>query len=196
MNNMKLYTEAQVKELLETQKGNCYVAVLSATKDEAIASLATSAPLPGGEQFEKLHGIDAIKLFNEDVTDLELTQRFEGFKKALESATEQYNKLVPTINEKIQLSNTLRELIISLSSQDMSTVNAGADLKTVTNELTDLKEVADVLMQKVKENKKLIKQYEDSSERKLFLHWKYLRHFGVIEEPWLKWRTAYKEIIL
>ena len=196
MNSMKLYTEKQVKELLDTQKGNCYVAVLSATKDESIAGLATAAPYPGGDQFDKMHGIDAVKLFNEDVTDLELTQRFEGFKKALKSAAEEYNKLIPTINERIQLIDTLKELIIGLSTQGMSTTNAGADLKVATKELEDLKEVAASLMDKIKDNKTLIKQYEDSSERKLFIHWKYLKHFKVIEEPWLKWKTAYKNVIL
>jgi hypothetical protein len=44
---MKVFTEKEVEELLQTQKGNCYVAILSETKDETIASLATSAPEPG-----------------------------------------------------------------------------------------------------------------------------------------------------
>jgi hypothetical protein len=196
MNSMKLYTEAQVKELLEIQKGNCYVAILSATKDESIAGLATAAPLPSGDQFDKMYGIDAVKLFNEDVTDLELTQRVESFKKALKSAIEEYNMLVPTLDERIQLINTLKELIIGLSTHGMSTVNASTDLKVATKELEDLKEVAAVLMDKIKDNKKLIKNYEDWSERKLFIHWKYLTHFKVIEEPWLKWKNAYKDVIL
>ena len=44
----KLYTEQEVKDLLETQRGNCYVALLSHTKNEDIASVALGAPEPGG----------------------------------------------------------------------------------------------------------------------------------------------------
>ncbi len=55
----KLYTEEQVRRLLDMQKGNCYVAILTHTRDEKIASLATSAPLPGGDQFnEHFSGIE------------------------------------------------------------------------------------------------------------------------------------------
>ena len=43
----KLYTEEEVEKLLSAQRGNCYVAILSATKDEEIASVATLAPEPG-----------------------------------------------------------------------------------------------------------------------------------------------------
>jgi hypothetical protein len=46
------YTEDEVKILLETQRGNCYVAVLTATMDEEIAKVAGGAPEPG--QWKKL----------------------------------------------------------------------------------------------------------------------------------------------
>ena len=44
----KTYTEEEVEKLLDIQKGNCYVAVLSATKNQETAAYATSAPEPGG----------------------------------------------------------------------------------------------------------------------------------------------------
>jgi hypothetical protein len=44
----KLYTEQEVKYLLEVQRGNCYVALLSYTKNDDIASVALGAPEPGG----------------------------------------------------------------------------------------------------------------------------------------------------
>ena len=52
----KLYTEEEVRRLLDMQKGNCYVAILTQTRDEKIASLAISAPLPGGDQFNEHFG--------------------------------------------------------------------------------------------------------------------------------------------
>lgn len=45
----KLYTEQEVKYLLEIQRGNCYVALLSHTKNDDIASVALGAPEPGGK---------------------------------------------------------------------------------------------------------------------------------------------------
>lgn len=48
-----VYTEKEVDRLLEVQRGNCYVAVLSGTKDENIAILAGSAPEPSGGRWRK-----------------------------------------------------------------------------------------------------------------------------------------------
>jgi hypothetical protein len=52
------YSEEEVRKLLETQRGNCYVAVLTKTKDEELAAIAGGAPEPSGyngwvKQFKK-----------------------------------------------------------------------------------------------------------------------------------------------
>lgn len=47
------YSEEEVSRLLETQRGNCYVAVLTACRDEEIAAAAVRAPEPGGDQWKK-----------------------------------------------------------------------------------------------------------------------------------------------
>lgn len=49
----KLYTENEVEELLSTQRGNCYVAILTETKDENLAKIANSAPEPSGGKWRK-----------------------------------------------------------------------------------------------------------------------------------------------
>lgn len=43
----ELYTEEEVRKLLEVQRGNCYVAVYNATTDQSLAKVASSAPEPG-----------------------------------------------------------------------------------------------------------------------------------------------------
>jgi len=45
----KSFTENEVRNLLETQRGNSYVAILTKTKDEELASVASSAPEPSGK---------------------------------------------------------------------------------------------------------------------------------------------------
>lgn len=49
----KMYTEEEVKELLETQRGNSYVAVLYHTKNDDIATAALEAPEPVGGKWVK-----------------------------------------------------------------------------------------------------------------------------------------------
>jgi len=50
----RMYSEQEVINLLETQRGNSYVAVLTATKNDELASIALNAPEPGGiKQFKK-----------------------------------------------------------------------------------------------------------------------------------------------
>jgi hypothetical protein len=42
------YTEEEVRNLLDTQRGNCYVAVLIKARNEDFAKAASTAPEPGG----------------------------------------------------------------------------------------------------------------------------------------------------
>jgi len=44
--SLKLFTEEEVSKLLTTQRGNCYVAILSKTKDQELAKVAAMAPEP------------------------------------------------------------------------------------------------------------------------------------------------------
>jgi hypothetical protein len=43
MENKITYTEREVEELLVVQRGNCYVAILSKTKDENLAKIAVNS---------------------------------------------------------------------------------------------------------------------------------------------------------
>jgi hypothetical protein len=44
----KMYSEEEVRKLLETQRGNCAVAILIKTRDEELAAIAGGAPEPSG----------------------------------------------------------------------------------------------------------------------------------------------------
>jgi hypothetical protein len=48
-----LYNEEEVRKLLETQRGNCYVAVFTAIKDKTIATKIINAPEPSGGKWIK-----------------------------------------------------------------------------------------------------------------------------------------------
>lgn len=193
---MKLYTEKQVKELLETQRGNCYVAVLNETKNEQIAGMAMLAPIPAGEQFDQMYGIDVTTLIHEDLADKELQRNYEGFKRSKKSAATSYNALVPKLNSYIDKIVNLKELIVSLSMQGLSTETAVKRLAKLDDNFTKLSERADVYKTEMNKQNDLIKKYEDWNERKLFMHWKYLSLLKAIDEPWLNWKQGYKDTIL
>ena len=66
----KLYTEEEVDQLLIPQRGNSYVAVLSATQDKNIAQLASSAPEPGQWRDKKTKGAEQINEALETLDEL------------------------------------------------------------------------------------------------------------------------------
>ena len=193
---MKLYIESQVKDLLETQKGNCYVAILSAVKNDTVASVAMTAPLPGGEQFDQLYGIDPEALFREDFEDKELQRNFDGFKMSRDIWKEKYNELVPEINSLIKRIVNLKELIVTQAVQGISNTESVKRLAKLDEKFTKLTEVADKYKAKMDEEDEIIKKYKDWTERKLFLHWRYLTHFGVTTEPWMDWKKQFVDVII
>lgn len=193
---MKLYTQKQVEELLETQRGNCYVAVLGETKDTKIASLATKAPLPGGDKFEKYYGIPVEFLFEEDLKDRELQENYDRFKRQRDAAKTSYNALVPKLNSMISTIVNLKELIVSLSVQGLSTEEPVKRLAKLDDRFTKLSERADKYKAEMDKQTDLIKKYEDWNERKLFMHWKYLTHLKVTNIPWMDWKKQYIDIMI
>ena len=193
---MKLYTEKQVKSLLETQRGNCYVAVLSETNDKEIASCAGSAPLPRGDAFDQYYGIDPEALIKEDREDGELQRNFEGFQKSRESAKTSYNATVPSLNSMVDKIVNLKELIVTLAMQGLSTEKAVKRLAKLDNSFTALAKKSDAYKSELDRQDALIKNYKDWNERKLFMHWKYLTHFKVTDEPWLDWKKQFIDVMI
>jgi hypothetical protein len=193
---MKLFTEKQVKELLETQRGNCYVAVLSETNDEKIAALTLESPIPGGEQFDQFYGIDPEALFKEDQEDGELQGNFEGFQRARESAKTSYNATVPTLNSMVDKIVNLKELIVTLAVQGLPTEKVVKRLAKLDDSFTALSKKSDAYKQELDRQDALIKNYKDWNERKLFMHWKYLTQFGVTSEPWLDWKKQFIDTMI
>jgi hypothetical protein len=48
-----VYTEKEVANLLHVQRGNCYVAILTKTRDENLATISNNAPEPSGGKWRK-----------------------------------------------------------------------------------------------------------------------------------------------
>jgi hypothetical protein len=196
---MKLFTEAQVKDLLETQRGNCSVAALSFIGVNGLTVVAegvAKAPLPGGEQFDKLYGIDPEALFKEDLEDGELQENFQSFQRARESAKTSYNATVPTLNSMVDKIVNLKELIVTLSMQGLPTEKVVKKLAKLDDSFTALAKKSDAYKQELDRQDALIKNYKDWNERKLFMHWKYLTHFGVTSEPWLDWKKQFVDVMI
>jgi hypothetical protein len=58
----QLYSEKEVEKILESQRGNSYVAVLNKTRDEELAVVAGSAPEPGHWRKIKIDPEKVIKV--------------------------------------------------------------------------------------------------------------------------------------
>ena len=58
----QMYSEKEVEKILESQRGNCYVAVLNKTKDEDIALVAITTPEPGQWRKVKIDPEKVIKV--------------------------------------------------------------------------------------------------------------------------------------
>jgi len=58
----QLYSEKEVEKILESQRGNSYVAVLNKTRDEELAVVAGSAPEPGHWRKVKIEPEKVIKV--------------------------------------------------------------------------------------------------------------------------------------
>lgn len=193
---MKLYTQDEVKKLLETQRGNCYVAVLNETKDKEIAGLAIKAPLPGGDDFDKYYGIDPEALFKEDFKDRELQNNYDGFKMSRDIWKEKYNELVPEINSLIKRIVNLKELIVTQAVQGLSNTESVKRLAKLDDKFTKLTETADRFKAKMNEEDEFIEKYKDWNQRKLFMHWKYLTLLKVTKEPWMEWKKQYEDVMI
>lgn len=193
---MKLYTETQVKELLETQRGNCYVAILSETKDEKIASLAITAPLPGGDDFDKYYGIDVTQLIHEDISDKELQRNFDNFKSSRKVAKKLHNSMVPSINKLIDKIINLKELIVSLSVQGLSTSEIVKKITKLEIKYIELKNQLDIHKSEIDRCDSLIEKYKVWNENKLFMHWKYLKLLKAMDQPWLDFKEQYVDTMI
>ena len=58
----QMYSEKEVEKILESQRGNSYVAVLNKTRDEELAVVAGSAPEPGHWRKVKIEPEKVIKV--------------------------------------------------------------------------------------------------------------------------------------
>jgi hypothetical protein len=164
---MELYTKEQVKELLNGQE-------------------------------IKLEGIDPEAIFNEDLGDRELQENYDGFIKQHEYYKSKYNELVPTINKLDDRIEEIKETIISLATASPEALRGGLikELKKSKKKSNKLKSIAEEYYMKMEEQTTLIKRYQLMNDRKLFMHWQYLKHLGVTEKPWLDWSSQYKDIMI
>lgn len=67
---MKTYTEEEVKKLLETQRGNCWVALNKYSKDDVLLEAVSRAPEPGMWREKKEYYIEFEDNFLIDITAL------------------------------------------------------------------------------------------------------------------------------
>lgn len=122
----------------------------------------------------------AWKVFSEEYEDNEISERHERFLRNQEKMKELFNPKVEIFNEivlkKISLESLLMETIkAGHFSEDSSLL---AEIRDLSKEIGEAQLNLEKAQHEIEENANLIKKYEDWSERKLFVHWQYLKSFN------------------
>lgn len=164
---MRLYKEDQVKELLNDQE-------------------------------IKQEGIDPESIFNEKLGDRELQGNYDRFIEKRNHHKSKYNALVPKINKLESKIDKIKEAIIEFAADSNEAVRNGLakELKKSRKKSNKLKSIAEEHYIKMEEKNTLIERYQLINGHKLFLHWQYLNHLGVTEEPWLDWKPRYDGVMV
>lgn len=137
------------------------------------------------------------KAFYESVNDKELQDRYNRFVYNLKKDKENYNQLVPKINEAISRKNRLQEIILRTVLEGIMPTDVIETYKSVSKEVEELSEHISKYQYSIDENENLIKKYQDNSDQKLFYWWK---SFHAIDpkgtSPWIEWKRLYEKIII
>ena len=161
---MKLYTEEQVKELLNGQEIK-----LEGIDPEAVFN-------------EDLEDRELQENYDK------FLEKEEYYKSKYNELVPTINKLDARIDE---IKETI--ISLAMSSPESLRSGLIKELKKSKKKSNKLKSIADEYYIKMEEQTTLIKRYQSMNDHKLFLHWQYLKHLGVTEKPWLDWSPQYKD---
>ena len=143
-------------------------------------------PKPEKTAFEKVYD-----LFLEDFNDKELQERYERFIRTREAAKERHNAMVPEINAFIQKGESLKETVVDLAVQGLSTEEPARLIRETVPQVKELRDKIAYQKGIMDEEDALIKKYKENSENKLFQYWKVFRALDPTIEPWLEWKKPY-----
>jgi hypothetical protein len=141
--------------------------------------------------FEKVHD-----LFMEDFNDKELQERYENFIRTREGAKERHNAMVPEINALIQKGESLKETIVDLAVQGLSTEEPARLVRETVPQVKELRDKIAYQKGIMDSEDALIKKYKENSENKLFQYWKIFKALDPATAPWLDWRKPYSHHII
>ena len=141
--------------------------------------------------FEKIYD-----LFMEDFNDKELQERYDNFKRTREAAKDRHNAMVLEINALIQKGESLKETVVDLAVQGLSTEEPARLLRETVPLVKELRDKIEYQKGIMDSEDALIKKYKENSENRLFHYWKV---FGALDKetlPWLEWKKPYINTII
>jgi hypothetical protein len=141
--------------------------------------------------FEKIYD-----LFMEDFNDKELQERYDNFKRTREAAKDRHNAMVPEINALIQKGESLKETVVDLAVQGLSTEEPARLLRETVPLFKELRDKIEYQKGIMDSEDALIKKYKENSENRLFHYWKVFRALDKETLPWLEWKKPYINTII
>ncbi len=136
------------------------------------------------------------KSFLEDFNDNELQERYDGFERKVKTLKDQYNGLVPKINQSVDNAKELAVMVVKSAKMGFLNDQAIERLKEEECLFEELKKRADFFKKGFEEEEDLMKQYKKNSETKLFHWWKTFKAIDKKTEPWLTWKRQYENKII
>lgn len=137
-----------------------------------------------------------LKIFNEDLKDTELQQRYDRFLKELQMYKDSFNEIVPEYNALSIQYSKLEKHVLNSIALGFDITSEVEKLTSVEKNVIKLKGTLDNYKKRIEDQETLIEKYEENSKNRFYHHWRYLKEFGVTDEPYLKFIDKYKNKII
>lgn len=128
------------------------------------------------------------KAFQQEWDDNELHERYQKFERNLLIAKESHNKLVPVINNNLQVIRTLKESVLQQALCGILNPAATEKIHKLEAENEELIKKIEFQKEAISKNANLMDKYEDWSDRKLFIWWQAIKAVDPETESWLEWK--------
>lgn len=132
------------------------------------------------------------KAFEEAVSDPELQDNYDRFKRDLARAKREHNELVPAVNSNLEEIRTLKESILNLAMLGIISTEARDRVIQLEADNEDMIHMIERWKSEIDENQSLIEKYDYLNDHKLFVWWQALKAVDPETRPWLEWKETYK----
>lgn len=136
-----------------------------------------------------------VKTFLDDYNDNELQNRYDGMVTKEKRARDNYNELLPRINDLLNRQAVLKYMIIESAKMGFLNAEATQQLIEIDKQLDETRDTADIWKRDSEHEAELIERYKTATSNKLFIYWKAIKAVDSTIVPWMDWKVPYENKI-